>query len=42
MKPVTFLEALQFARSRKIVLPDEFYSGSQDTTTGHHGQFYRA
>jgi len=26
MKPVTFLEALQFARSRKIVLPDEFYS----------------
>lgn len=26
MQPVTFLEALQFARSRKIVLPDEFYS----------------
>ncbi len=26
MKPVTFLEALQFARARKIVLPDEFYS----------------
>lgn len=26
MKPITFLEALQFARSRKIVLPDEFYS----------------
>jgi len=26
MKPVTFLEALQFARSRKILLPDEFYS----------------
>ena len=26
MRPVTFLEALQFARSRKIVLPDEFYS----------------
>jgi len=26
MKLVTFLEALQFARSRKIVLPDEFYS----------------
>lgn len=26
MKPVTFLEALKFAESRKIVLPDEFYS----------------
>jgi len=26
LQPVTFLEALQFARSRKIVLPDEFYS----------------
>ncbi len=26
MQPVSFLEALQFARSRKIVLPDEFYS----------------
>ncbi len=26
MKPVTFLEALQFAESRKIVLPSEFYS----------------
>lgn len=26
MKPVTFLEALHFAHSRKIVLPDEFYS----------------
>ncbi len=26
MTPVTFLEALKFAESRKIVLPDEFYS----------------
>ncbi|MGQ9372691.1 phage head morphogenesis protein [Acinetobacter tandoii] len=26
MKPITFLEALHFAQSRKIVLPDEFYS----------------
>lgn len=26
MKPVTFLEALKFAESRKIALPDEFYS----------------
>lgn len=26
MQPVTFLEALHFAQSRKIVLPDEFYS----------------
>ena len=26
MQPVTFLEALQYARQRKIVLPDEFYS----------------
>ncbi|SPL70318.1 Phage Mu protein F like protein [Acinetobacter stercoris] len=26
MKPVTFLEALQFAESRKIVLPNEFYA----------------
>ena len=26
MQPVTFLEALQFAHSKKIVLPDEFYS----------------
>ena len=26
MQPVTFLEALQYAHSRKIVLPDEFYS----------------
>ncbi len=26
MKPVTFLEALKFAESRKIVLPNEFYS----------------
>lgn len=26
MQPVTFLEALRFAHSRKVVLPDEFYS----------------
>ncbi|RKG46215.1 phage head morphogenesis protein, partial [Acinetobacter cumulans] len=26
MQPVTFLEALQYAHSKKIVLPDEFYS----------------
>lgn len=26
MKPVTFLEALQYAVSRNVVLPDEFYS----------------
>ena len=26
MQPVTFLEALQYARQRKIVLPDDFYS----------------
>lgn len=26
MQPVTFLEALQFAQSRKVVLPDEFYA----------------
>lgn len=26
MKPITFLEALHFAQSRKVVLPDEFYS----------------
>ncbi|NNH86241.1 phage minor head protein [Acinetobacter terrae] len=26
MQPVTFLEALEFARGKKIVLPDEFYS----------------
>ena len=26
MQPVTFLEALQYARQRKILLPDEFYS----------------
>ena len=26
MKPVTFLEALQYAHNKKIVLPDEFYS----------------
>ena len=26
MQPVTFLEALQYAHSKKVVLPDEFYS----------------
>lgn len=26
MQPVTFLEALEYARNKKIVLPDEFYS----------------
>ncbi|MNY93278.1 Phage Mu protein F like protein [compost metagenome] len=26
MQPVTFLEALQYAYSKKVVLPDEFYS----------------
>lgn len=26
MQPVTFLEALQYAHNKKIVLPDEFYS----------------
>lgn len=26
MQPVTFLEALEYAHSKKIVLPDEFYS----------------
>ena len=26
MQPVTFLEALQSAHSKKVVLPDEFYS----------------
>ncbi|WP_218954774.1 phage minor head protein, partial [Acinetobacter sp. YH12025] len=26
MQPVTFLEALQYAHEKKIVLPDEFYS----------------
>lgn len=26
MQPVTFLDALQYAHSKKIVLPDEFYS----------------
>ncbi|MEN8991237.1 hypothetical protein ABD624_04625 [Avibacterium paragallinarum] len=26
MQPVTFLEALQYAHDKKIVLPDEFYS----------------
>ena len=26
MKPITFLEALQYAQQRQIVLPDEFYS----------------
>lgn len=31
MKPITFLEALQFAQSRKIVLPDEFYSMDLNT-----------
>ena len=31
MQPVTFLEALQFAQSRKIVLPDEFYSMDLNT-----------
>ncbi|WP_448761609.1 phage head morphogenesis protein [Acinetobacter tandoii] len=31
MKPITFLEALHFAQSRKIVLPDEFYSMDLNT-----------
>ncbi|MCJ8161876.1 phage head morphogenesis protein [Acinetobacter zhairhuonensis] len=31
MQPVTFLEALHFAQSRKIVLPDEFYSMDLNT-----------
>jgi SPP1 gp7 family putative phage head morphogenesis protein len=31
MKPITFLEALHFAKSRKIVLPDEFYSMDLNT-----------
>ena len=26
MQPVTFLEALQYAHSKKVVMPDEFYS----------------
>ena len=26
MQPVTFLEALEYAHNKKIVLPDEFYS----------------
>lgn len=26
MQPVTFLEAMQYAQARKIILPDEFYS----------------
>lgn len=31
MKPITFLEALHFAQSRKVVLPDEFYSMDLNT-----------
>lgn len=31
MQPVTFIEALHFAQSRKIVLPDEFYSMDLNT-----------
>lgn len=31
MKPVTFLEALQYAQQRQIVLPDEFYSMDLNT-----------
>ena len=31
MKPIPFLEALHFAQSRKIVLPDEFYSMDLNT-----------
>lgn len=31
MKPITFLEALHFAVSRKIVLPNEFYSMDLNT-----------
>lgn len=31
MKPITFLEALHFAQSRKIILPDEFYSMDLNT-----------
>ena len=26
MQPVTFLEALQYAHSKKVMLPDDFYS----------------
>ncbi len=38
MQPVTFLEALRFAHSKKIVLPDEFYSmGSKDPADGNYG-----
>lgn len=31
MKPITFLEALQYAQQRHIVLPDEFYSMDLNT-----------
>lgn len=38
MQPVTFLEALQYAHSKKIILPDELLNRLKDAIDDDYGE----